>query len=100
MFILYGHIEFILPYSSTLKEKRMIIQSILSRINKRVNISISESAYQDMWQRSVLGFASVCNAYSHAELVITVISDVLDQHENDCEVIDFAYEIDKYPLSP
>lgn len=93
MLILYGHVELMLPYSASLKEKRMVIQSILSRINKRVNISISEAAYQDLWQRSVLGFAAVCSVPSQTDMLLAVISDVLDQHEDNCEVIDLVYEI-------
>lgn len=98
MFILYGQINLMLPYASSLKDKRMIVQSILARVNKRINLSISEVAYQDLWQRCVLGFSGVCSSHSQAEMLITVISDVLDQHENDCEVLDLVYEINKYDL--
>lgn len=98
MFVFYGHTELLLPYSSSLKDKRSTISSITTRIGRRFNISISEVAFQDRWQRSVLGFAAVCNTYSEAEIMISAIRDVLDQHEDTCDVVDFNYEINKYPL--
>lgn len=98
MFVIYGHAELLISYSASLKDKRKIILSIISKVNKRFNVSISEVAFHDLWQRSMLGFASVCNTYSEAELMVSAIQDVIDQHEDACELIDFDYEINKYPL--
>lgn len=85
-----------MPHSLSLKEKRKTIHSIIARIRKRYNISIAEVDYQDLWQRSCLGLAAVCNTYADAELMIEVIKQTLDQHEDTCEVLDFNYEINQY----
>lgn len=96
MYVLYGHVELYLPHSLSLKEKRKTIQSIIARIRKRFNISIAEVNYQDLWQRSELGFAAVCNTYADVELMISVIMQTLDQHEDTCEMLNFSHEINQY----
>ncbi|MFZ2539944.1 MAG: DUF503 domain-containing protein [Oscillospiraceae bacterium] len=98
MYVFYGHAELFLPHSLSLKEKRKTIQSIIARIRKRFNISIAEVNYQDLWQRSSLGFAAVCNTYTDAELMVSVIKDTLDLYEDDCDVVDFFNEINQIQL--
>ncbi|MDD2586466.1 MAG: DUF503 domain-containing protein [Syntrophomonadaceae bacterium] len=93
MYIIYGHAELFLPYCSSLKEKRKIIKSIIDRIRKRFNISISEVKYQDLWQRSIIGFTAV--SYNNAELVLftDAIKDTLYNHAADMEITGFYYDI-------
>ena len=42
-----------------LKEKRGVIQKILSRCRNRFPASCAEIGHQDLWQRSLLGFAVI-----------------------------------------
>jgi len=95
LYVLYGHAELFLPHSSSLKEKRKTNQSIIARIRKRFNISIAEVNHHDLWQRSGLGFAAVCNTYTDAERMVSVIIQTLDQHEDDCDVVAFFHEINQ-----
>ncbi|HWQ76141.1 MAG TPA: DUF503 domain-containing protein [Syntrophomonas sp.] len=99
MFVLYGNAELFLPYCASLKEKRGYIQSITARIRKRFNVSIIEAAYHDLWQRSILGFAAVCSSNAEAEHILKAILETIEQHEDNCELIDFNNEIIKQPLS-
>lgn len=98
MFIVYGHAELFLPYCASLKEKRKYIQSIIARVRKRFNISIAEVACHDLWQRSVLGFSAVCSSLAEADLILQVIKENVDRHEDACELLDFQNQIDSYPL--
>jgi uncharacterized protein YlxP (DUF503 family) len=93
MYILYGFANIYLPYSSSLKDKRKIIQSIIARIRKRFNISIAEVEFNDLRQRGKLGFAAVAASYGEAELFLTSIKEVLDLHLDDIEITDFDYKI-------
>lgn len=93
MYVTYGHVDIILPYSSSLKEKRKIIQSIISRVRKRFNISISEVDFHELWQRSRIGFSAVCNSYSECSLIIDAIRDTFDLHVESIEITDFIHEI-------
>lgn len=93
MYVLYGYADIYLPYAGSLKDKRQILQSIIARIRKRFNISIAEVDFNDVWQRSKLGFSAVAAKYNEAELFLTAIQEVLDLHLDDIEITDFNYKI-------
>lgn len=93
MLILYGSIEIFMPYSNSLKAKRKIINSLVDRLRKRVNISISEVDYHDLWQRSVIGFAAVNSNHKELEKYVTYINDTLFNYFSDIEITAFDYEI-------
>ncbi len=51
--------ECILYDAQSLKDKRAIIKSILSKAKQRYNLSASEIDFQNVWQRSKFAFVSV-----------------------------------------
>ncbi len=54
----------------SLKEKRRILKSILSRLPREFNVAAAEIDKQDSWQTAVIGLAAVGNdaAYLHGRL--------------------------------
>jgi len=46
---------------SSLKEKRHILQSLITQMRRRFNVSIAEIDRLDDWKSAVLGAAIVCN---------------------------------------
>lgn len=93
MYIMYGYTELFHPYSSSLKEKRMTVQSITARMRKRFNVSIREVGHQDLWQRSALGFSAVSGSYSDLEYIIEAVKDTLNTHNDDFAVTTFDSRI-------
>ena len=63
-------IELHLPGNGSLKGKRSVIKSIVTRVTREFNVSIAEVDAQDSWQRAVLGVACVSNSagYAHSQL--------------------------------
>ncbi len=57
--IAYCTLELYLPYAQSLKEKRMVLRKAQDRLRARSNFSISEIAYQDLWQRAKLAAVTV-----------------------------------------
>lgn len=57
--IAYCTLELYLPYSQSLKEKRMVLRKTQDRLRARSNFSIAEVEYQDLWQRAKLAAVSV-----------------------------------------
>ncbi len=55
-------VEIHLPYCHSLKEKRRVLQSLMTRLRGRHNISFAEVDSQDLWQRAVLGITAVASA--------------------------------------
>ena len=48
-----------IPGCRSLKEKRMVVRSLKDRIKSRFNVSIAETAHQDVWTRAELSVAAV-----------------------------------------
>ncbi len=93
MYVIYGQFTLFLPQSSSLKDKRQTIQSIMTRLHKRFNISVCEVNYQNLWQRSALGFAAAANSSGEADFILQSIKNTLEYYEDVCEITDFANEL-------
>jgi uncharacterized protein YlxP (DUF503 family) len=68
-------LEFFLEYSHSLKEKRRFLQSFTDRLKQRFNVSVSEIAFQDSWQRATIAVAVVNSQHHVVEQVLTRILD-------------------------
>lgn len=61
-----------LPGCQSLKEKRMVLSSIKQKLRKDFNIAISELDYNDYWQRTLIGIATISNSQ-------TAINEIFDR---------------------
>lgn len=75
----------------SLKEKRMIVKSIIAKVKHRYNVSIAEVENQDYHKSIVIGIACVSNTSTHAN---TVIQNVVDYIEGNTEAIIEKIDID------
>jgi uncharacterized protein YlxP (DUF503 family) len=48
-----------LPECRSLKDKRRVVKSLKDRIRGRFNVSVAETAYQDVWTRAQLSVVMV-----------------------------------------
>lgn len=62
--------ELHLPACQSLKDKRTIVKSLKDRLHNRFNVSVAETAHQDLWQRCELTAAVVSTDRRHAESVL------------------------------
>ena len=65
--IAYAECEFQLPHSHSLKEKRAVLQRVLSRVKRQYNVSIAEVDHQDTWQRTAIELVAVASSKHVAE---------------------------------
>jgi uncharacterized protein YlxP (DUF503 family) len=75
----------------SLKEKRMIVKSIIAKVKHRYNVSISEVENQDYHKSIVIGIACVSNTSKQAN---TVIQNVVDYIEGNTEALIEKIDID------
>lgn len=54
--------ECIIYDAHSLKEKRAVLQRILTRLKQKYNVSVSEVDHQDVWQRTKIAIAVVTQA--------------------------------------
>ncbi|MBU5590260.1 DUF503 domain-containing protein [Clostridium sp. MSJ-4] len=54
----------------SLKEKRMIVKSIIAKLKNKFNLSIAEVENQDIHQSIVIGIACISNDTQHANSML------------------------------
>ncbi|RQD69670.1 MAG: DUF503 domain-containing protein [Tindallia sp. MSAO_Bac2] len=59
--------KMIMYEGGSLKEKRMIVRSLIQRIRSRYNVSISEVADHEKWKLATIGFCCISNEKQHVE---------------------------------
>ena len=86
-------IELSLSGVSSLKEKRRILKSLISKLQNNFNISIAEVESQDVYRRAVIGAAIVSNSANFGN---QVIAKVVNQIESNPQVIVVDYTTENY----
>lgn len=66
----------------SLKEKRMIIKSIMQKLKNKFNISVSEVAEQDIHQILVIGIAAVCGSSAQ---ISSIMENIISFIEENCD---------------
>jgi uncharacterized protein YlxP (DUF503 family) len=85
-------IDLRLPGNSSLKGKRSVIKSIVTRVGREFNVSIAEVEAQDQWQRAVLGVACVSSSASYAHGQMERVVQWIENNRPDIELL--AYQIE------
>ncbi|WP_338469812.1 DUF503 family protein [Niallia sp. XMNu-256] len=70
--------ECIIYDAHSLKEKRAVLQRVLTRIKQKFNVSISEVDFQDSWQRSKIAIAAVASARNPVEMELQNVLKFID----------------------
>ncbi len=79
----------------SLKEKRMVVKSIVNKLQNTFNISVCEVANQDLHQRITIGISKVDLSYSQCNSSIESIIRYIEDN-TDAEIIDIEDEIINY----
>jgi uncharacterized protein YlxP (DUF503 family) len=64
------HVELHIPYSHSLKEKRMVLRRVKDRLQK-FNVGVAEVEHQDLWQRARLAVVSVNTDHGHLDATLS-----------------------------
>jgi uncharacterized protein YlxP (DUF503 family) len=88
--IAYCLLEIHIPYSQSLKDKRMILRKAQDRLRARTNFSIAEVDFQDLWQRSKIAAVTVSSDNGTLERVtqqfVREAENILEELLVDCQV--------------
>lgn len=86
-------LTFRLAENHSLKGKRQVIKSIISRLRNQFDVSVAEVDDNDKWQSSVIG---VCCISNDSTVISGVFSNILNFIEDACfdaELLDTETEI-------
>jgi uncharacterized protein YlxP (DUF503 family) len=82
-----------IPENQSLKDKRRIVKSIISRLRNQYNISVAEVDDHDLWQLATLGISCVSNNGQHVDETITKIINFIVQNYPELEIVSQETEI-------
>ena len=80
------------PWVHSLKEKRMIVKSLVAKLRNRYNVSASEIDEQDTHQIIVIGVAAIVPHNAYADSLMEDISQFVEEN-TEAEIIDEEREI-------
>ena len=82
-----------LPEASSLKDKRMVVRSVVERTRNRFNVSIAEIETQDVWRTATLGLVCLSGDARHAQEMLDKIVDFIERERLDAEVGEVETEL-------
>jgi len=77
---------------ASLKDKRMIVKSLVDKIRHKFNVSVAEVEDNDVHKSIVLGFACVTNETCHANSIIDNVVNYIEDN-TDAVIEDVVIEI-------
>lgn len=85
-------IELHLGEAASLKDKRRLVKSLLTRLRTRFNVSVAEIEAQEAWQTAILGVVTVANETSRADEVMAAIAEYV-KNDPSVELVRYHTEI-------
>ena len=86
-------LELYMPAAHSLKEKRSIIKSVITKLQNEFNASVAEVDDQDVWQRGVVGVACVGGDSHYVEGQLNAIIRWVEQNRPDVTILDVESEL-------
>ena len=80
------------PWIHSLKEKRMIVKSLIAKLQNKFHVSAAEIDEQDIHQIIVIGIAAIVPHNAMADSLMDEISEFIEEN-TDAEVLDEMREI-------
>ncbi len=77
----------------SLKDKRSIVKSIVTRLPKQFNVAVAEVEHQDVWQTAVLGIVTVGNDARYLQGLLEKAVTWIETQRPDAPIIDYSIEI-------
>jgi uncharacterized protein len=78
--------------AQSLKDKRQVMKSVISQIQRLFAVSIAEIDSRDRWQVGVIGMAYVSTSAAHADEVIAKAVNAMESISRDAELLEFNTE--------
>lgn len=92
MFVGTCEVTFRADWVSSLKEKRMVVKSLVEKTRHKFNASVAETDQQDAHKIIVIGFACVSNEKRHLESMMQRILDFMEEN-TEAELLSAEYEV-------
>jgi uncharacterized protein len=85
-------LDFLIPGSRSLKEKRRVMKSLKQVMHNRFNCSVAETEFKELWGRSRLVVCVVSDDSRHANEQLNEIARFASSHHG-AELLDYRIEM-------
>ena len=92
MLIAAAQIKLYAPWVHSLKEKRMVVKSLIGKIRNRFNVSAAEVGDQELHQTILIGIACVTDSSAQADSVMEHVIRFMESN-TEAEILDIIREI-------
>jgi uncharacterized protein YlxP (DUF503 family) len=82
-----------IPGSRSLKDKRQVVRSVLSRVQHEFRLAAAEVDEQDRWQLAVLGLACVSSDPRHCDEILAKATSFVGRNLADGHVLEVQTEV-------
>ncbi len=82
-----------LPENLSLKGKRQVLKSIITRVGNKFSVSIAEVDDHDSWQLATLGICCVSNNKRYTNEVLSKVVDFVANSRFEIEMLNYEIEI-------
>jgi uncharacterized protein YlxP (DUF503 family) len=72
--------------SESLKDKRQVVRSLITRIRDKINVSAAEVEDLDLWQAATLAFVVVSNDVVHNDQTLEKVAHMIE-NEPRCHLL-------------
>lgn len=86
-------VELYLPGVTSLKEKRGIIKSMLTKMRNQFNVASAEIGKLDSWQSSTIAITTVSNSSNHLQQTIQNVLKWMESRYPDAMIVSQNIEI-------
>ncbi len=95
MFIGVCRLTLRLPESGSLKDKRMVVRSLTTRLRNTFNVAVAEVGDLDRWQIATIGVTCVSNDARHAREQLDKVVAFVQRTRLDAELVESEIEIER-----
>lgn len=93
MYVATAHITLRLFDSGSLKDKRQVVRSILTRARNQFDVAAAEVGSQDIWNLSEIGIAYVSGDIRHALDIVERVIRSIETSRPDLEITEAATDV-------
>ena len=75
-----------LPNAQSLKDKRMVVRRVKDRLRSKFNVSVAETAHQDLWQRAEISVATIASDEAYSRQTLQLALEDAERSAPECTV--------------
>ena len=82
-----------IPENMSLKGKRQVLKSVISRVRNKFNVAVAEVDDNDAWQMATVGIRYISNNKRHSNQVLSRVVNFIEDSRFEIEILDYEIEI-------